>query len=199
MQERKCKYCGNTFNVESAYSNKKFCSFVCRFKSFLPEHFDKNECFNWPKSINVQTGYGQINIASDLHAKIRSTHRLSYLIFNGQVAENEVVRHTCDNRACVNPHHLVKGSQKDNILDMWARNRQQDYSNCLKGDENPSRSRPDCVPKGESHGQSKLKPEEILCIRASNESHASLGRKYKVKPETISAARAGKTWKHLLA
>jgi hypothetical protein len=34
-----------------------------------------------------------------------------------------VVRHTCDNPACINPAHLVKGSQKENVSDMLQRQR----------------------------------------------------------------------------
>ena len=37
--------------------------------------------------------------------------------------EPDVVRHTCDEPACVNPKHLIKGTQKENVRDAIERNR----------------------------------------------------------------------------
>ncbi len=51
-------------------------------------------------------------------------HRWSYEHhYNCQLSPNVVIRHTCDNRACCNPLHLIAGSQTDNIKDMHERNR----------------------------------------------------------------------------
>lgn len=42
---------------------------------------------------------------------------------NGPIPKGLVVRHTCDVRECVNPDHLILGTQKDNIRDMHDRGR----------------------------------------------------------------------------
>ncbi|MCW8825549.1 MAG: HNH endonuclease, partial [Gammaproteobacteria bacterium] len=40
-----------------------------------------------------------------------------------ELQKGDVVRHICDNPVCVNPSHLVKGTQKDNAEDMMWRRR----------------------------------------------------------------------------
>ena len=61
-------------------------------------------------------------------------HRYSYTIHKGDIPEGQVVRHTCDNPNCINPDHLILGTQKDNVKDMLERNRFRD----AKGDKNPN-------------------------------------------------------------
>jgi len=196
MLNRICKECNKGFVVKSIYSNTKFCSNECRFKSFLPKSFG-DDCVNWPKSINIQTGYGQFNESPTNRTKIISTHRKSYMVFNGAIEDGKYVCHTCDNRACVNPKHLFLGYQLDNVLDMWAKNRQQKYLNLAFGDRNGLRVHPEKILRGDSHPRSKLKEKDVVEIRRSNKSHAELGRTYSVTPETIYAARTGKTFRHV--
>lgn len=52
-------------------------------------------------------------------------HRLSFAAFSGSVPAGLVVRHTCDNRKCVNPRHLTLGSQADNNRDTVDRGRRR--------------------------------------------------------------------------
>lgn len=43
-------------------------------------------------------------------------HRLSYLIFNGSIPKGAQIRHTCGNKSCVNPSHMImhrKGESDD--------------------------------------------------------------------------------------
>jgi hypothetical protein len=51
-------------------------------------------------------------------------HRTAYRQHKGPIPEGAVVRHTCDNRQCVNPDHLLIGSYKDNTGDMYSRGRE---------------------------------------------------------------------------
>lgn len=77
-----------------------------------------NGCRLWTLGVN-DDGYGVCN----LKGKRYYAHRLSYEQANGPLLKGEVVRHTCDNPACINPAHLVKGSQKENVSDMLQRQR----------------------------------------------------------------------------
>lgn len=46
-----------------------------------------------------------------------SAHRFAYEYYIGEIPEDEIVLHKCDNTRCVNPNHLKLGSYQDNRLD----------------------------------------------------------------------------------
>lgn len=54
-------------------------------------------------------------------------HRYSYALHFGPIPSGSVVRHKCDNAACVNPAHLLTGSQRDNVHDSISRNRRNAF------------------------------------------------------------------------
>lgn len=100
-----------------------FPKFKKRFLSYLPSKYKEMEdqCWNWLGSKNSSTGYGRLGWGK----KDRyDAHKISYLIFKGQIPLNTIVRHTCDNRICVNPNHLIIGTHYDNSVDSVKRGRQ---------------------------------------------------------------------------
>lgn len=64
-------------------------------------------------------GYGQIGDGK----RVRTTHRVAYELSNGPIPDGQLIRHKCDNRRCVNPGHLLAGTQRDNMRDAVERNR----------------------------------------------------------------------------
>jgi hypothetical protein len=87
-----------------------------RFLVKMPEGcFEKeneNICWNWVGNIH-SSGYGQIRWDGVTY----NAHRMAYLIFNGLIPQGQVVRHTCNNRKCINPKHLITGTYADNTID----------------------------------------------------------------------------------
>lgn len=79
-------------------------------------HIEKDigGCWIWQRWF-TSNGYGRF--------KGRRAHRVSFEMCKGPLSPSDVVRHTCDNRKCVNPDHLVVGSQKQNMQDAVERNR----------------------------------------------------------------------------
>lgn len=88
-----------------------------RFKKYYTE--SSSGCWNWTASIQ-NSGYGKFRVGD----KMMSSHRVSYLIYKGEIPENMNVCHKCDNKLCVNPDHLFLGSQADNIRDKIKKGRQ---------------------------------------------------------------------------
>lgn len=50
-------------------------------------------------------------------------HRASYELAYGPIPDGAIVMHRCDNRLCLNPHHLEIGTQRDNVQDMIRKGR----------------------------------------------------------------------------
>lgn len=57
-------------------------------------------------------------------------HRLSYEIENGEIPKGKFIRHSCDNPTCVNPGHLLIGTQQENMKDASIRKRMPTGDSC---------------------------------------------------------------------
>lgn len=126
-------------------------------------------CWRYLGSINY-AGYGT------LRWKTQNTfaHRVAYLAWRGEIPEDMLVRHRCDNRYCVNPDHLELGTQVDNMRDMRERGR---------------------------GGSNKLTEDDVRAIRQAraNKTHTlkELGEIYGVSFSTIHCIDKRKTWQYV--
>ncbi len=71
-----------------------------------------NECWLWTGGRRGK--YGRLLVGT----QGLLVHRISYFIHNGCLPPRGVVRHTCNNKLCVNPLHLQDGTPKDNQADI---------------------------------------------------------------------------------
>jgi len=132
-------------------------------------------CWLWTGCVN-QDGYGQILSGRSP----KGAHRVSYLLFRGEISQGLHVCHKCDVPSCVNPEHLFLGTPADNAADKVRKGRQQRLSF-----------------KGEMNGCAKLTENDVRAIRSSNLKGIELSKMYNVARGVISEIRSRKAWKHV--
>ena len=129
-------------------------------------------CWEWTHWL-CGKGYGRLV----LNGKVLTAHRASYIIHFGEIPNEALVCHQCDNRKCVNPAHLFVGTPKDNSQDMAKKDRS------THGIKNPG---------------AKLSEEQVLKIRerAASEriSHRVLANDFGVCQKMISLIVSRKNW-----
>jgi hypothetical protein len=148
-----------------------------RFWRFV-EAGPKYQCWLWQGTKN-HYGYGQIKI-SENPVRFKLAHRLSYEIHNEPITSKDVIRHSCDNPPCVNPHHLAKGTQADNIADKMAKGRYRAGNH-----------------QGNCNGRAIMTPDDVHKIRQSGESYAKLAEMFGVSKATIAAIVTRRNWSHI--
>lgn len=133
-----------------------------------------SECWPWLGG-RSSCGYGSFRLTKTPNVK-RAAHIVSWSLANGPVPAGYVVRHSCDNRPCVNPSHLVLGTHADNVADRVARGRSA---------------------VGERNGRARLTTAQALAILNSSEDARALALRYGVTHWTVNAIRNGESWRHL--
>lgn len=142
----------------------------------------ENGCLIWQGATQKGRGYGQAMI----DYKPWLVHR--YVVWYNikdlmPLAEFElvVVRHSCDTPPCIEPSHLLVGSQGDNLQDAYDRNRRS--------------------AKGQDNAFSKFTELEIREIRDKYASglytQVQLANEYGTPQANISSIVLRKSWAHV--
>jgi hypothetical protein len=199
-----CKICGKCFEWKKNHKNhvRKYCSKNCAYevlrnrnesqfrwddlseeeklvkmKDNLEERLIKKDCcWEW-KGGKDKDGYGQMQISTG--NKLTKAHRVSWMVYKGDIPKGIKVCHKCDNPPCCNPDHLFLGTTKDNSADMT-----------LKGRST----------RGSKNATSKLKDDDIPKIRQLISLGVTLTRIAKdfgVSVSTICEISKGKRWRHI--
>jgi len=153
-------------------SSKTYARFYARH---IPE--PNSGCWLWLGFLD-KDGYGFIRYKG----KNTRAHRYSYLAHKGEIPENNVVCHKCDNPSCVNPDHLFIGTKKDNTADMISKNRQGSWDYRLGGDSY----------------NAKLTNEQAIEVYKSSKSYRELANLYGVGTSTIGRIKRKQTYSNVL-
>lgn len=78
----------------------------------------ENGCWQWQAGL-TKDKYGAFKV----NGATIGAHRLSYILYIGEIPDSMYICHKCDNPSCVNPFHLFLGTPNDNIQDMITKGR----------------------------------------------------------------------------
>lgn len=123
-----------------------------------------SDCWLWTAGKD-DAGYGQFRF----EGKNIKAHRVSFYLTNGYWPHH--CRHTCDNPPCVNPDHLLDGTRKDSMDDMYERER--------------------------NFGVTKSQVEEIRNIPMSRTIIVDVAKKYEISEGVARSIIDGTVWKRL--
>ena len=129
---------------------------------------ENNGCMEWVRCLNTD-GYPRACVQGNVNTKV---HRLVFELVHGTLLQGEVVRHKCDNPKCINPDHLEKGTNLDNIRDKNERS---------------------------GNGQAKLSKDQVRAIRELSDKfkRKELAEMFNVDQRTISSIVLRRHWKHV--
>jgi HNH endonuclease len=132
-----------------------------------------DKCILWNRAKD-NAGYG----VAWFQDKFIRAHQLSYLLTKGDIEKDKIICHTCDVRDCVNPNHLVLGTNNSNSKDMVSKDRQA---------------------KGEEAGNSKLTAKQVQEIYNSPDSSRVIAKRYDISKTNVLDIKRKKIWRHLHA
>lgn len=137
-------------------------------------------CWKWIGYTEPQFGYGKIRLPGLASV---SVHRFTFCAAAGRLPIGGIVRHTCDNPWCVNPEHLIDGTDADNARDRDTRGRQR-------------------TPRGTAHKLAKLSDDDVRAIRAEYAAGGigfkRLGAKWGVAESLARRIVIRESWAHVL-
>jgi hypothetical protein len=154
-------------------------SLVRRFWKYTQKG-QPDACWEWNAALRA--GYGCLKHMG----KVVNCHRLSYLIHHGSIPDGLVVAHKCDNRRCVNPHHLEAITLIQNTIDGCTRGRHKRGVSPVRGSE--------CY-------NAKLDDDLVRKIREVRKStglgSVGIGKHLNISHHAVKQVLANRTWKHV--
>lgn len=144
-----------------------------RFLQQVNQNGNDQGCWHWTGTLS-HNGYGRFTV----NDKKVGAHRFAWQLYFGKIPKTKFILHTCSNRKCVNPGHLMLGTRADTMRHMKEKNRQA---------------------KGETHPQAKLNEAEVrVILRLTDELFPKeIAKMFNVSPKTISHILCGDTWKDI--
>lgn len=135
-------------------------------------------------------------------------HRASWILHYGDIQDNgeyhgTVVMHKCDNPSCVNPEHLMLGSQKDNVHDAISKRRNIPIraTNIEKAriKKRTAKAKIDQTEifKGENNANAKLTEDDVRKIKklmADGIKRMHICSMFKITKSALYAIHSGRNW-----
>jgi hypothetical protein len=133
----------------------------------------------WPFA-KTPDGYGHLKIGD----KFRIVSQVVCEETHGPPADSKLqAAHSCGYSSCCNPWHISWKTAKENCADKIL------HGTNVSGKGGAIRPR-----YGEENGFSKLKRDQVLAIRASDEPRNELAQRYRISPATVKSIKARRCW-----
>lgn len=141
--------------------------FLLKQKLALYAEASVDGCLLWSGVIN-RGGYGRLL----WQGRYQTAHRLAYEVAFGEVPYWMNVLHRCASPSCVNPSHLLLGTNADKA----------------------AKAR---LAKGQLNGASKLTAIQVLAIRAAEGSQREIAARYSVSHQNVGLILRRQIWTHI--
>ena len=133
----------------------------------------KDGCFECVSHSLTNDGY----VRCKLNKKSTTAHRVIYEKRHGKIPSGLIIRHSCDNKQCINIEHFELGTYSDNVRDRVDKDRSA---------------------QGEFNGRAKLNNDIVRYIRTNPKlSINSLAKQFNVTWKAIAKIRKNETWRHV--
>jgi hypothetical protein len=150
-------------------------------EELLKNTFRRNKCLIWKsKPLRLNRHHSILR-----NGKLILVHRLAKSLVCSKAKNNlnnskVIFRHTCDVPACINPDHILLGTQRDNIRDAVARSR---------------------VRHGSLHPCAKLVEKDVLKIRklvaVGRLQKQKIAEQFGISTGTLTAIIQRRTWNRI--
>lgn len=121
-------------------------------------------------------GYGYPRMT--IRGKIRTIARYILIRRLGEIPSSVVSRHTCDNKWCIRPDHIISGTSAENTADYKQRGKKPDQ----RGERNP---------------YAKLTSEKIHQIRNASGLQREIAKEFGLSKSQVSRIKRIETWRHV--
>lgn len=136
-----------------------------------------DDCWEWQRACG-RDGHGHVWDGGE--KRLLRAHRVAWMLTNGAIPPDCIVRHSCDNPPCCNPNHLLTGTHADNVRDRCSRGRSAHQ-------------------QGEANGRARLTTADVVQIRqmATSMSKSQVAREFGITQPNVNAIVRGRSWKHI--
>ncbi len=136
---------------------------------------NRDQCWPWKLS-QTSNGYGQLSLRLDGVDRVLKAHKVAWEIRNDVRLKPGIrASHSCDNKLCCNPGHVVIIATGMNLRIAAT------------------------GPRGEKHGRSKLTERQAIIIKYKLGALTTreIADSFKVAFHTVWDIRKGITWRHI--
>ncbi len=160
------------------------------------EIINTEECIIYP-TIN-KDGYGIFQPTVKGRKYHFLMHRASYLFHFNNLKKEDIVCHTCDNPACINPKHLFKGTHNDNVQDKVNKGRQAKGNTHGKYIDGRASDNIKYSNYYANRSLSKIQVLAIKKLRQEGKTIKEISEELNINIQTIKDISCGRTYKDII-